>query len=87
MAVKVIGLDTAKNVFQCMEQMEAGERCCEKDSDEARVPDFFANLPRCVVGIEATQGAHYWSRDRIVRPRGSANRPLVCQAVFDRPEE
>lgn len=40
MAVKVIGLDTAKNVFQCMEQMEAGERCCEKDSDEARDTGF-----------------------------------------------
>ena len=24
--------------------------------------DFFANLPACVIGLEATQGAHHWAR-------------------------
>ena len=42
-------------------QREVG-RFFASDSDEVRFPDFFANLPKCVIGIEATQGAHYWSR-------------------------
>jgi transposase len=24
--------------------------------------DFFANLPRCIIGIESTGGAHFWAR-------------------------
>jgi transposase len=62
MAVKVIGLDTAKNVFQ-VHGADASERAVlRRRLRRAQIPDFFANLPNCVVGIEATQGAHYWSR-------------------------
>lgn len=28
----------------------------------AQLTDFFANLPACVIGLEATQGAHHWAR-------------------------
>ena len=62
MAVKVIGLDTAKNVFQVHGADANGRAVLRKRLRRAQIPDFFANLPRCVVGIEATQGAHYWSR-------------------------
>ena len=27
-----------------------------------QVAEFFANLPRCIVGLEACGGAHYWTR-------------------------
>jgi transposase len=27
-----------------------------------QLTDFFANLPACVIGLGATQGAHYWAR-------------------------
>lgn len=27
-----------------------------------QLTDFFANLPPCVIGLEATQGAHHWAR-------------------------
>jgi len=62
MAVKVIGLDTAKNVFQVHGADASGRAVLRKRLRRAQIPDFFANLPKCVVGIEATQGAHYWSR-------------------------
>jgi transposase len=29
----------------------------------ARVLEFFANLPRCLVGLEAGGGAHHWARE------------------------
>jgi transposase len=28
----------------------------------AQVLNFMRGLPRCVVGMEATGGAHYWAR-------------------------
>jgi transposase len=40
---------------------------------------FFANLPKCVVGIEATQGAHYWSR--VIRSFGHEVRLIAPQFV------
>ena len=62
MAVQVIGLDTAKQVFQVHGADASGRAVLRKRLRRAQIPDFFANLPKCVVGIEATQGAHYWSR-------------------------
>jgi transposase len=29
------------------------------------VLEFFANLPGCVIGLEACAGAHYWARELI----------------------
>lgn len=62
MAVQVIGLDTAKHVFQIHGAAANGRTVLRKRLRRAQIPDFFANLPKCVVGIEATQSAHYWSR-------------------------
>lgn len=62
MAVKVIGLDTAKHVFQVHGADESGRTVVRKRLRRAQISGFFANLPKCVVGIEATQGAHYWAR-------------------------
>jgi transposase len=62
MAVKVIGLDTAKNVFQVHGADASGRAVLRKRLRRGQIPDFFANLPKYVVGIEATQRAHYWSR-------------------------
>ena len=62
MAVKVIGLDTAKHVLQVHGADESGRTVVRKRLRRAQISGFFANLPKCVVGIEATQGAHYWAR-------------------------
>ena len=62
MAVKVIGLDTAKHVFQVHGADASGRAVLRKRLRRGQVSDFFSNLPQCVVGMEATQGAHYWAR-------------------------
>jgi transposase len=62
MVIKVIGLDTAKHVFQVHGADASGRAILHKRLRRSQIPDFFSNLPKCVVGIEATQGAHYWSR-------------------------
>jgi len=62
MAVKVIGLDTAKHVFQVHGADASGRAVLKKRLRRNQITDFFANLPKCLVGIEATRGAHYWAR-------------------------
>jgi transposase len=62
MAVKVVGLDTAKHVFQVHGADATGRVLLRKRLRRGQVSDFFANLPKCLVGLEATRGAHYWAR-------------------------
>ena len=58
----VVGLDTAKNVFQLHGADRDGKMTFKKRLRRAQLTDFFANLPPCVIGLEATQGAHHWAR-------------------------
>ena len=62
MQVTTIGLDIAKSVFQVHGVDEHGRIVLRKRLARARVLEFFANLPRCVIGLEACGGAHHWSR-------------------------
>jgi transposase len=61
-ATSVVGLDTAKNVFQVHGVDRNGKVTLRKRLRRGQLTDFFANLPACVIGLEATQGAHYWAR-------------------------
>jgi len=62
MSASVIGLDTAKNVFQVHGVDERGRVVLRRRLRRGQVTDFFANLPICTIGLEATQGAHHWAR-------------------------
>jgi transposase len=57
-----IGLDIAKNVFQA-HGVDAEEAVTfRKRLTRAKVVEFFAGLPPCLVGIEACATAHHWAR-------------------------
>ena len=60
--VSTIGLDIAKSVFQVHGVDVDGAVVIRKRVTRAKVLDFFAALPTCLVGIEACPSAHYWSR-------------------------
>jgi transposase len=57
-----IGLDLAKYVFHLYGVDERGKVVLRKTLRRPGVAPFFANLPRCVVGMEASNGAHYWAK-------------------------
>jgi transposase len=63
MKLTTIGLDLAKNVFQVHGVDEHGKKALGKALKRPQVPAFFANLPPCVVGMEACGGAHDWARE------------------------
>lgn len=58
----VVGLNTAKNVFQVHGVDSSEKITLRKRLRRAQLTDFFANLPVCITGLEATQGAHDWAR-------------------------
>ena len=63
MQITTIGLDIAKNVFLVHGVDARGRVVLRKRLARAKVLVFFANLPRCLVGLEACGGAHYWARE------------------------
>ena len=62
-AVRTIGLDIAKSVFQVHGIDAAGKVIIRKQLNRARVLPLFMKLPSCVVGIEACASSHYWARE------------------------
>ena len=57
-----IGLDIAKEYFQVHGVDKNGKDVFNKKLKKKNVLSFFANLPPCLVGLEACGGAHYWAR-------------------------
>ncbi len=62
MSVTTIGLDISKQFFQVHGGDADGRAILRKKLRRNQVAAFFANLPPCVVGLEACCGSHYWVR-------------------------
>src|SRR5260370_28177897 len=60
--VRTIGRDIAKSVFQIDGVDAGGAVVIRKRITRAKLLEFFAALPSCLVGVEACPTAHYWSR-------------------------
>ena len=65
MKITTVGNDLAKNVYQVHGVDERGKAVLRKQLKRKDVVRFFANLPPCVIGMEACGGAHYWARKLI----------------------
>jgi len=63
MSAAFIGLDLAKSVFQVHGVDVHGKVVVTKRLRRDAVLAFFANLPACVVGLEACAGSHFWARE------------------------
>ena len=63
MQVSTIGFDLAKNVFQAHGVDAAGKVTVTKQLRRGQVMGFFAELPPCLVGMEACATAHHWARE------------------------
>ena len=62
MQITTIGIDLAKNVFQVHGAHQRGKAVLRKQLRRDQFAPFFANLPRCLIGIEACSSAHHWAR-------------------------
>jgi transposase len=62
MNIATIGLDLAKHVFQLHGVDSLGKTVLRKQFTRQQLPLFFANLPPCLIGMEACGSAHFWAR-------------------------
>jgi hypothetical protein len=57
-----VGLDLAKRVFQVHAVDAKGEIVVARKLTRGQLIPFFAELPPCVVAMEACSSAHHWGR-------------------------
>ena len=63
--VTTVGLDLAKHIFQVHAVDASGHVVVAKSIRRNKLLEFFASLPRCLVGLEACGSAHHWARELI----------------------
>ena len=63
MDITTIGIDIAKRIFQLHGIDKNGKVVLKKKLMRDQVLNYMANLPKCLVGIEACGGANYWGRE------------------------
>ena len=62
-SVTTVGLDLAKHVFQVHCVDASGRVVVAKAIRRNKLLEFFASLPPCLVGLEASGSAHHWARE------------------------
>ena len=62
MKVTTVGIDLAKNVLQVHGVDGRGKTVLRKRLKRDQMAAFFANLPACLIGMEACGSAHHWAR-------------------------
>ena len=62
MKITTVGLDLAKNVIQVHGVDERGKTVLKRQLKRDQVASFFANMPACLVGMEACGSTHHWVR-------------------------
>ena len=60
--VTTIGIDLAKNSFSVYGVDAKSKPVLSRTLSRASVVRFFANLPSCLVGMEACASSEYWAR-------------------------
>jgi transposase len=64
-SVTTVGLDLAKHVFQVHGVDASGRVIVAKALRRKDVLALFAQLPECLVGMEACTSAHHWARELV----------------------
>jgi hypothetical protein len=64
-SVTTVGLDLAKHVFQVHGVDASGCVVVAKAIRRNKLLEFFASLPSCLVGLEASGSAHHWARELV----------------------
>ena len=62
-AITTIGIDLAKNSFSVYGVDAKGKPVLQRTLSRSGVVRFFANLPACLVGMEACASSEYWARE------------------------
>jgi len=67
MNINILGIDIAKSVFQLHGIDKMGNAVLNKRLTREKLLPFIAQLPPCLIVMEACGGANYWSRQFVAR--------------------
>lgn len=62
MNINLIGIDLAKRVFQLCALSATNKVIFNRQVSRARLAETLAQIPPCLVAMEACASAHYWGR-------------------------
>ena len=79
MNIRTVGIDLAKSIFQVHGIDKRGKVVAQKRLRRSKVLEFFAQLPSCLIGMEACSSAHYWARK--LREQGHEVKLMAPQFV------
>lgn len=79
MKVTTVGVDLAKSVFMLHGVDEHGSAVLRKTVRRGKLLELFAQMPSCVVGMEACAGAQHWARE--LRKLGHDPRIMAAEFV------
>ena len=86
--ITVIGIDIGKNSFHVIGLDEHGAPALRQKWSRGQVEARLANMPPCLIGMEACVGAHHLSRKlKTLGHDAPADAGEVCAAVFEGAEE
>ena len=77
--IKVLGIDLAKQSFQLHGVDEFGQTVLKKTLSRSKLSAFVAQLPPCLIGLEACGGANHWVR--VFKEFGHTVRMMAPQFV------
>jgi transposase len=63
MKVTTLGIDLAKSIFQLHGVDAHGKVVVQKRVPRSKLLETIAQLPACVIGMEACASAQYWARE------------------------
>ncbi len=63
MELQAAGIDLAKNVFEIFGVNKAGKAVLRRRVQRAQLLETIAQMPCCLIGIEACTGAFFWQRE------------------------
>lgn len=81
--ITTVGIDLAKSVFQVHGVDEHGKVVVRRQVRRSQLVSVVAQLPPCLIGMEAGAGAHHWSRQFVTFGHQGAQRPWIA-AVLQR---
>jgi transposase len=77
--ITTLGIDTAKQVFQLHGVDAQGNVVLHQQVSRKQLLPLLAQLPPCLVGLEACGGSHYWARE--ITTLGHTVKLMAPQAV------
>jgi transposase len=78
--ITTVGIDLAKNVFSVHGVDAHGKTVLRKTVSRGALLELMAQLPRCLVGMEACSGAHQLARD--LQPLGHLPRIMMPKFII-----